>query len=125
MYLFVPYPPPNLRHKSPIVESFFLFLQAVICIFLIPLFLAGMGVWVCVGLGVRVPHGSLFHDEKLAFFDFEVRGTPKILKIFLGVPPKILKKDAPHARSRCVARSDLLHTGRQNPHFFQNFRRNP
>ena len=51
-----------------------------------------MGVWVCVVLGVRVPATSLFHDEKFAFFDFEVRGTPKILKIFLGVPPKILKK---------------------------------
>ena len=35
---------------------------------------------------------SPFHDEKFAFFDFGVRGTPKILKIFLGVPPKILKK---------------------------------
>ena len=49
-------------------------------------------MWVCVVLGVRVPATSLFHDEKFAFFDFEVRGTPKILKIFLGVPPKFLKK---------------------------------
>ena len=42
-----------------------------------------------VGLGVRVPQGSLFHDEKFAFFDFGVRGTPKILNIFLGVSLKI------------------------------------
>ena len=46
----------------------------------------------CVVLGVRVPATSLFHDEKFAFFDFEVRGTPKDLEIFLGVPSKILKK---------------------------------
>ena len=43
-------------------------------------------------LGVRVPTTSLFHDKKFAVFDFGVRGTPKILKIFLGVPPKNLKK---------------------------------
>ena len=43
------------------------------------------------GLGVRVPHCSLFHDEKFAFFDFGVRGSPKILKILLGVWLKILK----------------------------------
>ena len=48
-----------------------------------------MLVW---GLGVRVPASSLFHDEKFAFFDFGVRGTPKIWKICLGVPPKSLKK---------------------------------
>ena len=46
-------------------------------------------VW---GLGVRVLASSLFNDEKFAFFDFDVWGTPKILKIFLGVPSKILKK---------------------------------
>ena len=33
---------------------------------------------------------SLFHDEKFAFFDFGVRGTPKILKIFSRVSRKIL-----------------------------------
>ena len=27
----------------------------------------------------------LFHDDKFVFFDFGVRGTPKILIIFLGV----------------------------------------
>ena len=37
------------------------------------------------GLGVRVNTCSLSHDEKFAFFDFGVRGTPKILIIFLGV----------------------------------------
>ena len=41
------------------------------------------------GLGVRVPHCSHFHDEKFTFFDFGVRGTPKILNIFLGVSLKI------------------------------------
>ena len=46
-------------------------------------------VW---GLGVRIPASSLFQDEKFATFDFGVRGTPKILKICLGVPPIILKK---------------------------------
>ena len=50
-----------------------------------------MGVGFGVGLGVRVPACSLFHDEKFAFFDFGVRGTPKILIIFLGVPLKVLK----------------------------------
>ena len=45
-----------------------------------------------MGLRVRVPQGSLFHDEKFAFFDFGVRGTPEILKIFSGVSLKILKK---------------------------------
>ena len=49
-------------------------------------------MWVWGGLGVRVPACSLFHDEKIAFFDFGVRGTLKILKIFLGVQPKFLKK---------------------------------
>ena len=49
----------------------------------------GVMVWV---LGVRVPTCSLFHDVKLAFFDFWVRGSPKILKILLGVPTKMLKK---------------------------------
>ena len=39
-----------------------------------------------VGLGVMVPQGSLFHDKKFAFFDFGVRGTPKIEIIFLGDP---------------------------------------
>ena len=34
---------------------------------------------------VRVNASSLFHDEKFAFFDFGVRGTPKILMILLGV----------------------------------------
>ena len=48
-------------------------------------------VWYGLGLGVWVPARSLFHDKKFAFFDFGVRGTPKILKNFLGVPPKILK----------------------------------
>ena len=46
-------------------------------------------VW---GLGVRVPASSLFHDEKFAFFDFGVRGIPKILIILFGVPAKFLKK---------------------------------
>ena len=45
-----------------------------------------------MGLRVRVPQGSLFHDEKFAFFDFGVRGTPKILIFFLGVSSDILKK---------------------------------
>ena len=45
-----------------------------------------------LGLGVRVPAGSLFQDEKSAFFDFGVWGTPKNLKIFLEVPSKILKQ---------------------------------
>ena len=48
-----------------------------------------MGVW---GLRVREPASSLFHDEKFAFFDFGVRGTPKMLKICLGVPPQFLTK---------------------------------
>ena len=39
----------------------------------------------------------LFHDQKFAFFDFEVRGAPKILKIFLGVS---LKRPAPGAAAR-------------------------
>ena len=47
-----------------------------------------MGLWV---LGIRVPACSLFHDEKFAFFDFGVRGTPKFLIILLGVPPYFLK----------------------------------
>ena len=38
-------------------------------------------------LGVSVPAASLFHDENFAFFDFGVRGAPKILKILLGVSP--------------------------------------
>ena len=42
------------------------------------------------GLGVRVLAGSLYRDEKFAFFDFGVRGTPKILIIFLGVLLKVL-----------------------------------
>ena len=46
-------------------------------------------VW---GLGVRVPASSLFHDEKFAFFDFGVRGTPKISKNCLGVAPQSLRK---------------------------------
>ena len=48
----------------------------------------GVMVW---GLGVRVPASSLFHDEKFAFFEFGVRGTPEILKILLGVRPKFSK----------------------------------
>ena len=44
-------------------------------------------MWGCGGLVVRVTMCSLFHDEKFAFFDFGVRGTPKILIILLGVPP--------------------------------------
>ena len=44
------------------------------------------------GLRVRISAGNIFHDEEFAFFVFGVRGTPKILKIFLGVSPKILKK---------------------------------
>ena len=47
-------------------------------------------VW---GLGVTVPAASLFHEEKFAFFDFGVKGTPKILKNFIGVPSKNLKKN--------------------------------
>ena len=40
--------------------------------------LAIVGGWYVMlwGLGVRVPTISLFHDEKLAIFDFGVRGTP-------------------------------------------------
>ena len=45
-----------------------------------------------MGLGVRAPTTSLFHDEKFAFFDLGVRGTSNILKIFLRVSLKILKK---------------------------------
>ena len=30
------------------------------------------------GLLIREPASSLFHDEKFAFFDFGVRGTPKM-----------------------------------------------
>ena len=87
-----------------------------------------------MGLVVRVPAASLFHDEKFAFFYFGVRGTPKNLKIFLGVPPKNLKKvgvllDAakgfcPRRRSKRHSRSEPrakpLRGDRQNPHFFQN-----
>ena len=73
-------------------ELFLVFTGGNLHFFNTPNFLAGMGVWVCVVLGVRVPATSLFHDEKFAFFDLGVRGTPKILKIFLGVSPKILKK---------------------------------
>ena len=47
-------------------------------------------LWLSVG--VRVSAASLFHNEKFAFFDFGVRGTPKILKICLGVPPQSLRK---------------------------------
>ena len=52
--------------------------------------------WVCFGLGlaVRDPATSLFHDEKFAFFEFGVRDTPKILEFSLGVPPNILKNVA-------------------------------
>ena len=49
------------------------------------------GVWVW-DLGVRVRASSLFDDEKFAIFDFGVRGSPKILKVCLGVPPKMLSK---------------------------------
>ena len=68
-------------------------------------------------LGVRVPASSLFHEEKFAFFGFEVRGTPKIFKIFLGVPPKILKQvgvlpaAAKRLRPCCTAASAVLHSG--------------
>ena len=63
-----------------------------------------------VGLAVRVPQRSLFHDEKFAFFDFGVRGTPKILIIFLGVPPKILKNlgvSTPVSRRPAIRGCDL------------------
>ena len=42
-------------------------------------------------LGVRVPATSPFQTEKLASFDFGLKGIPKILKIFLWVASKILK----------------------------------
>ena len=44
-------------------------------------------MWGRGGLVVRESMCSLFRDEKFAFFDFWVRGTPKILIILLGVPP--------------------------------------
>ena len=46
----------------------------------------------CLGLvlGVRVREMSHFHDEKFAFFYFEVRAT--FLKIFVGISDNILKK---------------------------------
>ena len=65
-----------------------------------------------LGLGVRDPATSLFHDEKFAFFDFGVRDTPKILEIFLGVPPKILKKVVVlpgAAKGFCLRREPLRH----------------
>ena len=71
-------------------------------------------MWYWLGLGVRVPAASLFRDENFVFFDFGVRGTPKTLEIFFGVPPEVLKKVwvLPCA-IKCFA------------HFFQNFERNP
>ena len=45
-----------------------------------------------LGLGVRDPATSLFHDEKFEFFEFGVSDTPKLLEFFLGVLPTILKK---------------------------------
>ena len=45
-------------------------------------------VWSCVCQGVRVPAGSLFHEEIFALFDLGVRGIPKILIHFLWVSPK-------------------------------------
>ena len=50
-------------------------------------------------VGLRCKHGgrgyrdarkkNLFYDEKIAFFDLGVMGTPKTFKTFLGVSPKI------------------------------------
>ena len=83
---------------------------------------------------------SLFHDEKFPFFDFGVRGTPKILIIFLGVPAKFLKKvgvlpgavkgfclrrEAAPGRSRFAVGAKPFPGARQNRHFFPNFGRKP
>lgn len=42
-----------------------------------------VGVWGMV-LSVTVWERSLFHEEKFAFFDFKVRGTPKFCKYIRG-----------------------------------------
>ena len=97
-------------------------------------------VW---GLGVRVPASSLFHDEKFAFFDFGVRGTPKISKICLGVSPQSLREvgvlsgaakgfrlrreAAPplFAATRQIRPAKALCGTRQHPHFSQRLGGNP
>ena len=96
-----------------------------------------------MGLGVRVPAASLFHEDNFAFFDFEVRGTPKFFANFHrgsaqnfeksgdfarrreGVLPQVEVGYGAKRHSQPKPRAKPLRSARQNPHFFQNFVRNP